>query len=75
MKQILTPRQLEILQLLVLGKSDKEISCELGLIRQRSVSHHILRARDRMKVKSREELIAQAVALGLVAVPRLPETL
>jgi DNA-binding CsgD family transcriptional regulator len=69
MKTDLTPRQHEILQLVVLGFSDKQIACKVGLRRANSVSSHILRARDRLDCKSREELIAQAVARGLVSVP------
>ncbi len=73
MKNILTPRQLQIIQLMVLGMSDKQILCQLGLKRKSSVSGHILRARDRLGVGTREQLIAQCVAQGLVSVPNMAE--
>ena len=65
----LTPRQLEIVQMLVTGMKDKEIRTELGLRNKKSISRHVMRACRRLGLETREQLIAQSVALGFVNVP------
>ena len=61
----LTPRELEVLRLLVDGWSDKEIAAALGIGR-RTVSHHVATIRDKLGAPSRTADAALAVRDRLV---------
>jgi DNA-binding CsgD family transcriptional regulator len=69
-KQILTPRQVAVLQLATYGLSGRQIARHLG-ISVRTVHDHFARMRERTGAQSGSQLIAQAVAEGLVK-PRGP---
>jgi DNA-binding CsgD family transcriptional regulator len=69
-EQILTPRQVAVLQLATYGLSGRQIARHLG-ISVRTVQDHFARMRERTGAQSGSELIAQAVAEGLVK-PRGP---
>lgn len=68
--QILTPRQVAVLQLATYGLSGRQIARHLG-ISVRTVQDHFARMRERTGAQSGSELIAQAVTEGLVK-PRRP---
>jgi DNA-binding NarL/FixJ family response regulator len=55
----LTPRQGQIVRLLVQGASQKEAARQLGLSHA-AVRSHMFKARDRIAVKSTAELVYQA---------------
>lgn len=61
----LTLRQLEVLQCAVSGLSGKQIARALG-ISVRTVHEHLARMRQRLGAQTDRELIARAVASGLV---------
>lgn len=62
--QELTPRQIEIVRLLVEGLSAKEIAARLDLSR-RTVEHHKYQAMERMGVTTSAELISFALKRGI----------
>ncbi len=62
-----TQRQLEAMELLANGLSLKQAALKMG-IRMRSVSRHINRATWRLNAKTRTQLIARAVAIGIIKV-------
>lgn len=64
---LLTERKTQILQAFVSGASIKEISASLG-IQARTVKGHLNRIKEMMGVETRQEMVAQAVALGYVHV-------
>jgi DNA-binding NarL/FixJ family response regulator len=61
----LTPRELEVIRLLVDGLSNQEIADRLGLSR-RTVQAHIANAMSRTKRRSRTQLAVFALRHGLV---------
>jgi DNA-binding NarL/FixJ family response regulator len=61
----LTPREEEVLRLLVAGWSDKEMAAELGLGR-RTVSNYVAAIRDKLDAPSRTAAVAIAVRDQLV---------
>jgi DNA-binding CsgD family transcriptional regulator len=61
----LTERQAEVVQLLVNGMGVKQIVRYLGISR-RTVDSHLSAARQRMRARTREELIGWAVWTGIV---------
>lgn len=63
-----TERELQILQLLVEEKSDKEISYALG-VSERMVRHHLRSLYDKLGVVSRVGAAVQAVQQQLVKIP------
>jgi DNA-binding NarL/FixJ family response regulator len=64
----LTPRELEILQKIVDGKSNKEIAAELGLSAN-TVSVHRANIMDALGIHKTAELVVYAIRNGLVSVP------
>ena len=64
----LTERENDILEQLVLGKSNKLIARDLG-IREPTVKMHIHNMALKLDVRSRTQIIARALQLGLVKVP------
>jgi len=67
----LTPRQLEVLQLLVEGRSAKEIGAVLG-ISHRTAETHKYKMMDDLGLATTAELVQYAIRHGLVAVERAP---
>jgi DNA-binding NarL/FixJ family response regulator len=61
----LTDRELEILRLIVAGKTEQEIGQALG-IAERTVRYALRRIYDKLEVNSRIEAVVQAVRLRLV---------
>jgi DNA-binding CsgD family transcriptional regulator len=59
---LLTPRQAEVVRLLVNGLTSKQIARSLG-ISKRTVEDHVTDARERANVCTRAELIAWAVSV------------
>ena len=66
LKPALSPRQREVLQLLVEGKSAKEIAAVLN-ISARTVEFHKYRIMEQLKTKSNADLIQYALKLGLAS--------
>ena len=64
----LTPRELEILQLIVEGKSNKEIASELNLS-VNTVSVHRANIMDALGIHKTAELVVYAIRNGLVNLP------
>lgn len=64
----LTPRELEVLQLIVAGKSNKEIALILG-VSPNTVGVHRANIMDRLDIHNAAELSAYAVRNGLVGLP------
>jgi len=62
----LTPRELEILQLIVAGKSNKEIAGQLDLSAN-TVSVHRANIMDRLGIHKTAELVVYAIRNGLVS--------
>lgn len=62
----LTPRQRQVLQLLVEGKSAKEVAADLG-ISTRTVEFHKYQMMDALEIRTSAELVHFAVKHGLVA--------
>ncbi len=64
----LTPREMQILQKIVDGKSNKEIAAELGLSAN-TVSVHRANIMDALGIHKTAELVVYAIRNGLVNVP------
>jgi len=64
----LTPRELEVLQRIVAGKSNKEIAAELGLSTN-TVSVHRANIMDALGIHKTAELVVYAIRNGLVNLP------
>ena len=64
----LTPRELEILQLIVDGKSNKEIADQLGLS-VNTVAVHRANIMDTLGIHKAAELVVYAIRNGLVNIP------
>lgn len=62
----LTRAQIEVLQLLTQGRTARDIASILG-VHIRTVEDRISRARDRLQVSSRAQLMAHAVASGQIS--------
>lgn len=62
-KGILTAREREVFELLILNKSTKEISTYLG-IREKTVRNHISNVMQKMNVKGRSGAIIELLKLG-----------
>lgn len=62
---VLTPRESEILQLIVRGMTDGEIAEQLGISRS-TVDAHTAMLRSKLRVKRKDELPAAARERGLI---------
>jgi len=62
----LTPRELTVLQLVSIGKTDKEIAQALDMC-ERTVRYDLQRIRTKLAVDTRIEAVSQAFRLGLLA--------
>jgi non-specific serine/threonine protein kinase len=60
-----TPREVEVLSLLVDGKADREIADEL-FISVRTVEHHVARIFRKLDVRTRAAAVSTAITSGLV---------
>jgi len=61
-----TPQQLVLLRLLAHGLKYGEIANEMGITAS-AVSSHALNLRERLRVRTNEELILKAARLGLLS--------
>lgn len=64
-KNILTSREQEVFDLLVLNKSTKEIALFLG-ISEKTVRNHISNTIQKLGVKGRTQAVIELVRLGLI---------
>jgi FixJ family two-component response regulator len=55
----LTPREREVMQLVVLGRLNKQVACELGTV-EKTVKAHRARVMQKMEVGSLAELVRVA---------------
>jgi FixJ family two-component response regulator len=69
----LTPREFEVLQLVIAGLLNKQIAAELG-ITLRTIKTHRARVMQKMGVVSVAELVRLAQKAGVVAEPRGPRS-
>jgi DNA-binding CsgD family transcriptional regulator len=60
-----TPRMIQAMQLLAFGLTVDQAALAMGISRK-VVNHHLARAKERLGVISRTQLVARAVALGLI---------
>jgi len=67
-QRVLTPRELEVLHLIVAGKSNKEIAVILG-VSVNTVGVHRTNIMERLGIHNAAELAAYAVRHGLVGLP------
>jgi DNA-binding NarL/FixJ family response regulator len=67
-RPMLSPRQQIVLQALAQGLTNRQIARRLGLS-PRSVEYHLAVLRQRLGQGSRPQLVARAVALGLLKTP------
>lgn len=65
----LTERQAEVLQLVSIGCSNKEVARTIG-VTERTVKDHLTSIYSRLGVAGRAEAVAQAAARGLIALQR-----
>ena len=66
-KSILTQREQEVFELLVLNKSTKEISQFLG-ISEKTVRNHISNAMQKLGVKGRAQAVVELLKLGELSI-------
>lgn len=64
---ILTPRELEVFELLVLNKSTKDIAKFLG-ISEKTVRNHISNTMQKLEVKSRSQAVVELLKLGEISI-------
>ena len=62
----LTPREREVFELVVLGKTNKHVALELGPT-ERTIKAHRHRVMEKMQVQSLAELVSLAERLGILA--------
>jgi len=67
MKDILTSREKEVFELLVLNKSTKEIAEFLG-ISEKTVRNHISNTMQKLEVKSRAQAVVELLKLGEISI-------
>ncbi len=67
-KAALTPRELEVLQLIVEGQSNKEIADHLG-VSANTVAVHRANIMDALQIHKTAELVVYAIRNGLVNIP------
>lgn len=63
MKQILTPREKEIFEQLVLSKNTKEIA-EYFYISEKTVRNHISNVMQKLEVKTRYQAVIELIKMG-----------
>lgn len=66
-KGILTQREQEVFELLVLNKSTKEIAKFLG-ISEKTVRNHISNTMQKLEVKSRAQAVVELIKLGELSI-------
>lgn len=66
-KGILTTRELEVFELLVLNQSTKEIANHLG-ISEKTVRNHISNTMQKLEVKSRSQAVVELLKLGEISI-------
>lgn len=66
-KKILTTREKEVFDLLVLNKSTKDISDELD-ISEKTVRNHISNAMQKLGVKGRAQAVVELIKLGEISI-------
>lgn len=66
-KGILTTREQEIFELLILNKSTKEIAEFLG-ISEKTVRNHISNAMQKLGVKGRAQAVVELIKLGEITI-------
>ena len=66
-KNILTVREQEVFELLVLNKSTKEIADFLG-ISEKTVRNHISNAMQKLGVKGRAQAVVELIKLGELSI-------
>ena len=66
-KGILTTREQEIFELLILNKSTKEIAEFLG-ISEKTVRNHISNAMQKLGVKGRAQAVVELIKLGEISI-------
>jgi FixJ family two-component response regulator len=64
----LTPREREVMQLVVLGRLNKQVACELGTV-EKTVKAHRARVMQKMEVASLAELVRVADKVALAGEP------
>jgi two-component system NarL family response regulator len=64
--EVLTPRQIQVLQLLANGLSYKEIGAQLFLS-PRTIKYHMTEIMDRLHLEKRAQVLALAGQMGLTA--------
>lgn len=67
MKDILTKREKEVFELLVLNKNTKEIAKHLG-ISEKTVRNHISNTMQKLEVKSRAQAVVELLKLGEISI-------
>jgi LuxR family transcriptional regulator of spore coat protein len=67
MKSILTSREKEVFELLVLNKSTKEIAKNLG-ISEKTVRNHISNAMQKLGCKGRAQAVVELLKLGEITI-------
>jgi len=68
----LTPRELDVLRRLVLGRSNREIAAELD-IGDETVKTHVARVLSKLQVENRAQAIVQALRQGMVSLDELAD--
>ena len=68
----LTPRELDVLRHLALGRSNREIAASLD-IGDETVKTHVARVLSKLQVENRAQAIVQALKRGLVTLDELED--
>ncbi|MCC7007370.1 MAG: response regulator transcription factor [Acidobacteria bacterium] len=66
----LTPRELEVMRLVALGKSNKQIAAALE-IGEQTVKSHVAHVLDKLQVESRGQVVVEAIRRRLISVEDL----
>ena len=67
MKEIMTKREKEVFELLVLNKNTKEIA-EFLKISEKTVRNHISNTMQKLEVKSRAQAVVELLKLGEISI-------
>lgn len=67
MKEIMTKREKEVFELLVLNKNTKEIA-EILKISEKTVRNHISNTMQKLEVKSRAQAVVELLKLGEISI-------
>ena len=65
-KQILTAREREVFELLILNKTTKDIADEL-FISEKTVRNHISNAMQKLGVKGRAQAVVELIRMNIIA--------